>query len=72
MLNRKLRGSVVIEASYIVPVTLMIYWILILLAFILFQRCLETQRNFLQEFQQERKMIVLEKNYGEVIYGGAY
>lgn len=72
MLNRKFQGSVVIEASYLVPVTLMVYWILILLAFILFQRCLETQRNFLQEFQQERKMIVLEKNYGEVIYGGAY
>ena len=50
----KWKGSIVVEASYLVPFTLVLYGIIILIAAILLVRCLSSQNRFLQVWQGER------------------
>lgn len=51
---RKWKGSIVMEASYLMPFTLVLYGIIILIAAVLLVRCLSTQNRFLQVSQTER------------------
>ena len=52
--NEKWKGTVVVEASYLMPLTLVLYGILILIAASLLVRCLSSQNHFLLEHQQMR------------------
>lgn len=63
--QRKWKGTVVVEASYLVPFTLVLYGMIILLAAVLLVRCLSSQNRFLQSKQQER---YIDFNRSEVIY----
>ena len=47
-------GSIVVEASYLLPFTLVLYGIIILIAAALLVRCLSSQNRFLQAWQTER------------------
>lgn len=51
---RKWKGSIVVEASYLMPFTLILYGIIILIAAVLLVRCLSSQNRFLQTWQGER------------------
>ena len=51
---RKRNGSIVVEASYLMPFTLVLYGIIILVAAVLLVRCLSSQNRFLQTWQGER------------------
>ena len=68
MSDKKWKASMVVEASYLVPYTLMLYAMLILLAITLLQRCLTSQNYFLENFENSRQAMIQE-GYGEVIYG---
>mgnify|MGYP004462192675 FL=1 len=50
----KWKGSIVVEASYLMPFTLVLYGIIILIAAVLLVRCLSSQNRFLQVWQGER------------------
>lgn len=50
----KWKGSIVVEASYLMPFTLILYGIIILIAAVLLVRCLSSQNRFLQVWQGER------------------
>ena len=52
--HRKWKGSIVVEASYLMPFTLVLYGIIILIAAVLLVRCLSSQNRFLQIWQGER------------------
>ena len=52
--NKKWKGTVIVEASYLMPFTLVLYGILILIAASLLVRCLSSQNRFLQEHQKMR------------------
>ncbi len=52
--RRKWKGSIVVEASYLLPFTLVLYGIIILIATALLVRCLSSQNCFLQVWQAER------------------
>ena len=52
--RRKWKGSIVVEASYLLPFTLALYGIIILIAAALLVRCLSSQNRFLQAWQTER------------------
>ena len=52
--RRKWKGSIVVEASYLLPFTLVLYGIIILIAAALLIRCLSSQNRFLQAWQTER------------------
>lgn len=52
--HRKCKGSIVVEASYLMPFTLILYGIIILIAAVLLVRCLSSQNRFLQIWQGER------------------
>lgn len=56
------------EASYLVPFTLILFWLIVLLAVVLLQRCLQSQNDHLKQFQQKQGIVMYEE-YGEVIYG---
>ena len=65
-MSREWKGSITVEASYLVPMTLVIYGVIILVAATLLVRCLSSQNGFLLNYQRE-----LYTNYeeAEVIYG---
>ncbi len=62
---RKRNGSIVVEASYLMPFTLVLYGIIILVAAVLLVRCLSSQNGFLQAWQEER---YTKLDTSEVIY----
>lgn len=64
---KKLKGYMTVEATYIVPVVLVIYVMLILCGFYLYDRCVIAQDNYLIAFRGSRFTEGTE-NYGEVIY----
>lgn len=69
-MRRKLKGYFTVEASFIMPVILFLYLLIILTALFLYCRCAISQDNFLlamrgAEFTGGRE------NYGEVLYGEA-
>ncbi len=61
----KWKGSIVVEASYLMPFTLILYGIIILIAAVLLVRCLSSQNQFLLTWQEKR---YTDSNISEVIY----
>lgn len=65
---KKLKGYMTVEATYIVPIVLVIYMMLIMCGFYLYDRCVISQDNYLLAFRGSR-FTEGAANYGEVIYG---
>lgn len=69
-MHRKLRGYFTVEASFIMPVVLFLYLLIILAALFLYCRCVISQDNFLLGMRAGT-FTRGEEDYGEVIYGEA-
>ena len=65
---KKIKGSFSLEASFIMPIILFIYLLIILAALFLYCRCAISQDAFLLCMRAE-KFTYGESDYGEVIYG---
>ncbi len=65
---KKWKGSFTIEASFIMPLVLFLYLLIILTALFLYCRCAISQDTFLLAMRGER-FTQGEEHYGEVIYG---
>lgn len=62
------KGYLTVEASFIMPIVLVIYLLIILCGFYLYNRCVISQDNYLLAFRGSR-FTEAGENYGEVIYG---
>ncbi|MDE7404565.1 MAG: hypothetical protein K2M81_05600 [Lachnospiraceae bacterium] len=67
-MHKKCKGYFTVEASFIMPIVLVLYMLIILSALFLYCRCAISQDNFLLAMRAER-FTWGEENYGEVIYG---
>lgn len=65
---KKLKGYMTVEATYIVPIVLVIYMMFIMCGFYLYDRCVISQDNYLIALRGSRFTEAAE-NYGETIYG---
>lgn len=67
-MNRWLKGYMTVEASFIVPLVLVLYVLIIVGGFFLYDRCVMSQDQYLLAFRGSRFTYGAE-NIGEVIYG---
>lgn len=67
-MNKNWSGYLTVEASLVMPLVIMIYLLMILCGFYLYNRCVISQDNYLLAFRGSR-FTDAGKNYGEVIYG---
>ena len=67
-MNKKWNGYLTVEASFLMPMVLFLYMLVILCGFYLYNRCVISQDNYLLAFRGSRFTDAAE-NYGEVIYG---
>lgn len=67
-MNKRLKGYFTIEASFILPVVLFLYLMIILAALFLYCRCAISQDTFLIGMRAQ-EFTYGENGYGEVIYG---
>lgn len=67
-MHKKWNGYFTVEASFIMPMVLVLYLLIILSALFLYCRCAISQDCFLLAMRAER-FTWGEENYGEVIYG---
>lgn len=67
-MHKKCKGSFTVEASFIMPMVLILYLLIILSALFLYCRCAISQDNFLLAMRAAR-FTWGEENYGEVVYG---
>lgn len=64
----KWNGYLTIEASFVMPIVLFLYLLIILSGFYLYDRCVISQDDYLLAFRGSR-FTETGLNYGEVIYG---
>lgn len=67
-MNKSWNGYLTVEASLIMPLVILIYLLMILCGFYLYNRCVISQDNYLLAFRGSR-FTDAGNNYGEVIYG---
>lgn len=67
-MHKKWNGYLTVEASFIMPIVLFLYLLIILCSFYLYNRCMISQNNYLLAFRVSR-FTHSGLNYGEVIYG---
>lgn len=67
-MNKKLKGYLTLEAAYIMPIVLLLYILIILAGFYLYDRCVISHSNSLLALRGSR-FTACSDNYGEVIYG---
>lgn len=70
-MRKCLRGYITVEASYLMPIVLIIYCTLIMGGFYLYDRCVISQDTFLLALRGSR-FTFASSHYGEVIYGEEY
>lgn len=68
MWNKKVKGYLTVEASFVMPIVLFLYLLVILLAFFLYNRCVISQDLYLLALRGSR-FTDRSSLYGEVIYG---
>ena len=69
-MHRKWKGYFTVEASFVMPIVLFLYLLIILVALFLYCRCAISQDNFLLAMRGA-EFTKAEENYGEIIYGEA-
>lgn len=67
-MNKRWKGYMTVEASFIVPIVLIILVLIIKSSFLLYDRCVMSQDSYLLVFRGS-SFTLGDKNYGEVIYG---
>ncbi len=67
-MHKDFRGHLTVEASFVMPIVIWIYLLVILCGFYLYNRCVMSQNDYLLAFRGSRFTDAGE-NYGEVIYG---
>ena len=67
-MNKKFKGYLTLEASYVMPIVLLLYVLIILSGFYLYDRCVISQNNSLLALRGSRFTDAADY-YGEVIYG---
>ncbi|MCI8355321.1 MAG: pilus assembly protein [Lachnospiraceae bacterium] len=67
-MNKNWNGYMTVEASFLMPMVLFLYLLIILCGFFLYNRCIISQDNYLLAFRGSR-FTEASDNYGEVIYG---
>lgn len=67
-MNKDLKGYLTLEAAYVMPIVLLLYMLIILAGFYLYDRCVISQNDSLLTFRGSR-FTAASENYGEVIYG---
>ncbi len=67
-MNKSWNGYLTVEASLVMPLVILIYLLMILCGFYLYNRCVISQDNYLLAFRGSR-FTDAGNNYGEVIYG---
>lgn len=65
---KSLKGYLTVEASFIMPIVLSLYLLIILCGFYLYDRCVISQDNYLLAFRGSR-FTETDQNFGKVIYG---
>ncbi len=68
MWNKKVNGYLTVEASFVMPIVLFLYLLVILLAFFLYNRCVISQDLYILALRGSR-FTDQASFYGEVIYG---
>ena len=68
MWNKKVNGYLTVEASFVMPIVLFLYLLVILLAFFLYNRCVISQDLYILALRGSR-FTDHGSFYGEVIYG---
>lgn len=58
-----------VEASYLMPFVLVLSGVLVLVALIMLQRCLDTQNRFVSDFYTKQGFVSSGETSGEVFYG---
>lgn len=67
-MHKYLKSYITVEASYLIPIVLILYCVLIMGGFYLYDRCVISQDAFLIALRGSRFSFASD-NYGEVIYG---
>jgi len=67
-LSKKLGGYMTIEVSFIMPMVLLLFMLIIMSALFQFKRCIVSQNDYLMDFRTKREMMISNNN-GEVLYG---
>ena len=67
-MRKKLKGYMTAEASFVMPIVIFLYLLIILCGFFLYNRCVMSQNDYLLAFRGSR-FTKAGRNYGEVIYG---
>ena len=65
---KNLKGYLTVEASFVMPLVIFLYLLIILCGFLLYNRCIISQNDYLVAFRGSR-FTEAGINYGEVIYG---
>lgn len=65
---KRWNGYLTVEASFILPIVLFLYLLIVLCGFYLYNRCVISQDNYLIALRGSR-FTQAGSNYGEVIYG---
>lgn len=65
---KKMNGYFMVEATYLVPIVLLLYMLFIVGGFLLYDRCVISQDCYLLAFRAGR-FTNHRENYGEIIYG---
>lgn len=67
-MNKKMKGYLTLEAAYVMPIVLLLYVLIILSGFYLYDRCVISHNNSILALRGSR-FTASSENYGEVIYG---
>ncbi len=67
-MNKKWKGYMTVEASFIVPIVLILLVLIVRSSFLLYDRCVISQDSYLLVFRGSC-FTLGNRNYGEVIYG---
>lgn len=67
-MRKSLKGYMTVEASYVMPIVIFLYLLIILCGFFLYNRCVMSQNNYLLALRGSR-FTEAGNNYGEVVYG---
>lgn len=67
-MRKKCKGYMTVEASFIVPIVLIILVLIVKSSFFLYDRCVMSQDGYLLAFRGS-SFTLGDKDYGEIIYG---
>lgn len=67
-MRKSLKGYMTVEASYVMPIVIFLYLLIIFCGFFLYNRCVMSQNNYLLALRGSR-FTNAGNNYGEVVYG---